>query len=97
MLGTEEDINRRKSLLLDAFKTMENILLRSKKISEKIRIRVFKTQNCTTQNYGHLQAHLISKLIVSRENRAEESFRYFLAQDNQNQRSIRTYKSRTLG
>ena len=43
MLGTEEDINRRKSLLLDAFKTMENILLRSKKISEKIRIRVFKT------------------------------------------------------
>ena len=42
MLGTEEDINRRKSLLLDAFKTMENIL-RSKKINEKIRICVFKT------------------------------------------------------
>ena len=41
-LGTEEDINRRKSLLLDAFKTMENIL-RSKKISAKIRICVFKT------------------------------------------------------
>ena len=72
MLGTEEDINRRKSLLLDAFKTMEDILLRSKKISEKIRICVFKTYLetyfCTTQNYGHLQAHLISKLIVSREN-----------------------------
>ena len=32
MLGTEEDINRRRSLLLDDFKTMENIL-RSTKIS----------------------------------------------------------------
>ena len=41
-LGTEEDIKRRKSLPLDAFKTMETIF-RSKKISEKIRICVFIT------------------------------------------------------
>ena len=43
MLGTEEDINRRKKSTVRCFQNNGNILIRSKKISEKIRIRVFKT------------------------------------------------------
>ena len=42
LLNTKEDIQRRKGLYIDAFRTMENIM-KSKKISEGVKIRTFKT------------------------------------------------------
>ena len=42
LLDSSNDINRRKVLIIDTFKTYENIL-KSRKISEKVKIRIFET------------------------------------------------------
>ena len=42
LLNTQNDINRRKGLLIDAFRTLENTL-KSRKISTDVKIRIFRT------------------------------------------------------
>ena len=42
LLNSLDDINRRKVLVIDTFKTYENAL-KSRKISEKVKIRIFET------------------------------------------------------